>query len=146
MKLLISLLAMIAMVIAVSAGGDDMVTFPKKLDVTGFRAVFAEVDNLYISGQPEAASFEKLKEMGVTTVINLRTRREMDTREYVPFDEKEVVEQLGMDYIHIPLGGDDNPYNRAALDSFAKLIIMPKAKHCCIVRWPGVPVTCGRPI
>ncbi len=113
----------------------DDVSFPKKLDATGFKEVLVETDNLLISGQPDSASFEKLKQQGVTTIINLRTAREMDNRNLVPFDEKEVVENLGMNYIHIPLGGPDNPYTKQVLNTFADSLANAKGKvllHCTV--------------
>jgi len=69
----------------------DSVSFPIKLDATGFQEVFAKVGDLYISGQPSAESFSMLKSEGATTVVNLRTPSEMDNRENVPFDEKAVL-------------------------------------------------------
>ena len=115
----------------------DSVSFPVKLDVTGFQEVFAEVDNLYISGQPDKESFAKLKSEGVTTVVNLRTDSEMSNRENVPFDEKAVVDSLGMEYIHIPLGGPDSPYNNEALVKFGDALSNAEGKvllHCTVGR------------
>jgi len=97
----------------------DSVSFPIKLDSEGFQQILAKSGNLYISGQPDEESFQKLKTEGVTTIINLRTDMEMDNRDYVPFDEREVVESLGLKYIHIPLGGVDSPYTNEALVKFA---------------------------
>jgi protein tyrosine/serine phosphatase len=48
---------------------------------------------LYRGGQPSAPGFEFLKRKGVKTVINLRKEH----------DEKELVERLGMNYVHIPV-------------------------------------------
>jgi len=115
----------------------DSVSFPIKLDATGFQEVFAEVDNLYISGQPDKESLAKLKSEGLSTVINLRTEKEMSNREYVPFDEKAVVDSLGMDYINIPLGGPDSPYNNEALIKFADALTTAEGKvllHCTVGR------------
>ena len=116
------LFSIILILVAQTAFGQDSVSFPVKLDAKGFQDVFAQVDELYISGQPERESFAKLKSEGVTTVINLRTPSEMDNREYVPFDEKVVVDSLGLEYIHIPLGGSEFPYTNKALLKFADAI------------------------
>jgi uncharacterized protein (TIGR01244 family) len=97
----------------------DSVSFPVKLDSEGFREVLVKVDNLYISGQPDEESFRKLKSEGLTTVINLRTEKEMNNRELVPFDEESVMDSLKLEYIRIPLGGADSPYNNEALIKFA---------------------------
>ena len=104
----------------ISAMGTKSLPVPKKLDSNGFREMLFEIGSLYISGQPDEKSFSKLKDFGITTVINLRTQAEMDNRDSIPFDEKEVVLSLGMDYVHIPLGGPENPYNKEALDKFTK--------------------------
>lgn len=71
---------------------------------------------VYISGQPDAAAFEELAERGVAVVVNARTPAEMEDPEEVPFDEEATVLGLGMSYVWIPLGGDDHPYEPAALD------------------------------
>lgn len=115
----------------------DTVSFPVKLDETGFREVIAKVDDLYISGQPDKESFAKLKSEGVTTVVNLRTPQEMENREYVPFDEAAVVDSLGMEYVHIPLGGDEYPYTPDAVKKFADAIANADGKvllHCTVAR------------
>lgn len=49
------------------------------------------------AGQPDADGFQAAKEAGFKTVINLRPDDEMD------FDEKKVVEDLGMTYVNIPI-------------------------------------------
>ena len=118
-----------------SALGTHHPPFPEKLDSHGFQEIFVKIGGLYISGQPDKIAFSKLKEMGVTTVINLRTNMEMADRNAVPFDEKEVVQNLGMDYIHIPLGGPDHPYNKEALDKFARAYENAGGKvllHCSV--------------
>lgn len=100
----------------------DSVSFPEKLDPTGFQEVFVKIDNLYISGQPDEVAFSKLKADGVTTIVNLRTPSEMDNRERVPFNEKAFVDSLGMKYVYIPLGGEDYPYVPEALAKFAEAV------------------------
>lgn len=53
--------------------------------------------NFYLAGQPEPDDFERLKERGVTTVINFRSEREMRD-----IEEERTVENLGMTYHHLP--------------------------------------------
>jgi len=77
---------------------------------------------VFIGGQPDEAALARFQKTGVTAVVNLRTTAEMDDRERVPFDESAVVESLGMEYVHIPLGGDDHPYTPAAVDRFADVL------------------------
>jgi len=113
----------------------DTVAFPEKIDMGGFRSVIARSGDVYVSGQPDDTSFAKLQGMGVTTVVNLRTEGEMANRQYVPFDEKHLLDSLGMEYVHIPLGGEDTPYNRAGLEKFAGAMGKAKGKvllHCTV--------------
>lgn len=56
--------------------------------------VFGDV---ILAGQPTRADFEVLKKRGVETVITLRTEPEVSE-----FDEREIVEALGMRFISIP--------------------------------------------
>jgi uncharacterized protein (TIGR01244 family) len=49
------------------------------------------------SGQPAEETFKKLKEAGYKTILNLRPADELS------FDEKKVVEELGMTYVNIPI-------------------------------------------
>src|SRR5262245_2326731 len=50
-------------------------------------------DGFFRGGQPTAKGFQELKAAGIKTVINFR----------VEDDERELVESLGMKYIHIPI-------------------------------------------
>ncbi|HJQ11183.1 MAG TPA: sulfur transferase domain-containing protein, partial [Gemmatimonadaceae bacterium] len=78
---------------------------PVVLDTKGqFQDKFAQVgEDVFISGQPTEKALRDLAAQGVKTVVNLRTPPEMVTR--VPFDEKALVSQLGMKYIHLPMRG-----------------------------------------
>lgn len=61
---------------------------------------FAQIKpGLYTGGQPSAAQLIRLSELGVTTVINLRPREEME------IDELSIVEGAGMSYINLPISG-----------------------------------------
>jgi uncharacterized protein (TIGR01244 family) len=131
------LISVILILVTQTVFSQDSVSFPTKLDNTGFQDVLAQSDDLYISGQPEKESLAKLKSEGVTTIINLRTPSEMDNREYVPFDEKAVVDSLGLEYIHIPLGGTEFPYTNEALQKFADAVDKAEGMvllHCTVGR------------
>ena len=112
---------------------------PKTLEAEGFRDVFAQVaPDIYIAGQPTAQGLERVAQLGVKTVISLRTSMEMDNREIVPFDEPAKISELGMQYVHIPLGGPDTPYNPAAVQTFtdalsdARGLDGPVLFHCTV--------------
>ncbi|MCR9260601.1 MAG: sulfur transferase domain-containing protein [Pseudomonadaceae bacterium] len=84
---------------------------PVAMDADGFQeALFKVAPNVYLSGQPSEAGFARARELGVTRVINLRTSMEMDSREVVPFDEAQLLADLGLDYVHVPSGGPKTPY------------------------------------
>ncbi len=62
-----------------------------------------EVNGLIVIGpQPSADYLEELAEEGVKTVINLSRKGELD-QELDPDEEKDLVESLGMHYMHLPL-------------------------------------------
>jgi len=90
---------------------------------------------VYIAGQPSAAALKRLHELGVTAVVCLRTPGEMSDRQEVPFDEKAEVEKLGMEFVHLPIGGDATPYRPEVLDRFADVLARhrgPVLLHCTI--------------
>lgn len=92
---------------------------------------------LDICGQPTPDAFREFRERGVTVVINLRTPSEMANREYVDFDEAALLAELGIDYVWIPLGGDDNPYSPVAVDAFARALAEHEGRAVlhCTVAW-----------
>ena len=122
--------------LAAPALAREPVRFPERLYHPGIQAIVADVGPAYISGQPnEAALRELIGRAEVTTVINVRTRQEMDSRTQVPFDEAAVLTELGVAYFHIPLGGPDNPYTPEALTAFARAMAGARGKvllHCTV--------------
>ncbi len=103
--------------------GIDSEGLPRSL--TGFdgeiRGLWRD-GRVFIGGQPDQSALERFSETGVTVVVNLRTTAEMDDRDKVPYDEATVVKSLGMEYVHIPLGGDDHPYKPEAVARFADVL------------------------
>ncbi len=116
-------------------GTTGPVPAPVALDITGlFQEKFASVgDDVFIGGQPTERALRELKAKGVTTVVNLRMPQEMAR---IGFDEAALLKELGLTYVHIPLGGTpENPYAPAALDRFAATMAGAKGKvllHCTI--------------
>jgi uncharacterized protein (TIGR01244 family) len=102
-------------------------------DVEGVERNLYLDGRVYLGGQPSEDALERFKELGVTAVVNLRTPGEMEDRERVPFDEASAVEGVGLEYVWIPLGGDDHPYTPAAVDRFAEVMQEhqdPVLVHC----------------
>lgn len=88
---------------------------------------------VYISGQPDQAALTELHRKGLGTVVNLRTPEEIEDRESVPFDEEGTAADLGLDYVTIPLGSDDHPYEPGAVQKLAEILAAtsgPVLIHC----------------
>jgi len=88
---------------------------------------------VYISGQPTEAAIAELGRRGLTVVVNTRTPEEVEDRENVPFDEEMIVRDLGMSYVSIPLGGDEHPYEPAAVQRLAEVLSSENGRvliHC----------------
>lgn len=62
--------------------------------------------HIVTGGQPDQAQLEAMKQAGVEVVLDIR-----DPMESRPIDEGELVRQLGMDYVNIPVtaGRTDDP-------------------------------------
>ncbi len=109
---------------------------PQSLPNDNFRDVLVQAgESLYIAGQPSEAGLEQMADAGVVTVINLRTHREMDDRNIVPFDEAAKVAELNLSYVHIPSGGPQTPYSAAMVDQFAEAVEAADGKvllHCTV--------------
>jgi uncharacterized protein (TIGR01244 family) len=121
------------------AHADDSAKYfsePQAQDGDGFKEIFTQVaPHVYMAGQPTQEGLARAKSLGVTRVINLRTQMEMDNRDIVPFDEAAAVEALGLEYVHIPLGGPNTPYTPAAVDQFANSLASAEGNvllHCTV--------------
>jgi uncharacterized protein (TIGR01244 family) len=104
-------------------------------DIEGVQQRLFRDGRVFIAGQPSEQALERFKALGVTVVVNLRTQREMDNRQAVPFDEPATLAKLGLEYVHIPLGGDDNPWTPAAVERFAQALEKhrgPVLLHCTV--------------
>jgi uncharacterized protein (TIGR01244 family) len=114
----------------------DRATLPVEVkDIEGVQQRLFRDGRVFIAGQPSEQAFERFKALGVTVVVNLRTQREMDNRQAVPFDEPATLAKLGLEYLHIPLGGDDNPWTPAAVERFAQALEKhrgPVLLHCTV--------------
>lgn len=73
------------------------------VEVPGVRNVHA-MNGLLFAGQPDPDGVQALYTLGVKSVLNSRTQPEMDK---AGFDERAVVEGLGMSYVHLPWNGAD---------------------------------------
>ena len=132
----IATIALLTAAIARGAVAQGGVPAPVQLDTAGmFLAKYVSVgDNLFIGGQPTEKALRELRAKGVTVVVNLRTPEEMKTA--VTFDEKALIEQLGMKYVHIPgRGGPPYPYAPEAVAKFTDAVKNANGKvllHCTV--------------
>jgi len=88
---------------------------------------------VYVGGQPTEKSLASLAGLGVKTVVNLRTPREMADRAQIPFDEAAEAARLGMEYVTIPIGGAEYPYAPQTVEQFAQVLERnpgPVLLHC----------------
>lgn len=65
--------------------------------VDGLPSLVAVGPRVLISGQPTPLGFSEARREGVTLVLNLRPESELQ------FDERGVVEGMGMDYVNLPV-------------------------------------------
>ena len=56
-------------------------------------------EQVFAGGQPSQAQLEQLKQAGISAVVSLRPSSELS------WDERKVVESLGMTFHHIPVNG-----------------------------------------
>lgn len=114
----------------------DRGTLPVELkEPEGFQVRLFRDGRVYIGGQPSEEALAKMKALGVTAIVNLRTQREMDNREYVPYDEKAKAAELGLEYVHLPIGGDDQPWRPEVVDGLADVLRRhpgPILLHCTV--------------
>ena len=91
-----------------------------------------QAGNFYFAGQPDEEMFHWLAAKGIEIIINLRTDEEMETHSKEHFDEDSLVTNLGMTYLHFPMGGKAG-YSTAVVDNFAQALEIYNGKtliHC----------------
>ncbi len=83
--------------------------------------------DIYLAGQPSPEDFQEFKKRGVKSVLNLRTKEELD------FDEAKTIKNLGLEYHHIPIAGPESLTNEN-FDKLRKLLSekeqRPMVLHC----------------
>ena len=100
-------------------------------------------EGLLTSGQPTVAGLEAAAAMGVRSVLTNRKDSELET---VPFDERAVVEGLGMTYARIPWGGPeeltDEVLDRSV--AFLREAERPVLYHCASANRVGAAFAAWR--
>ena len=97
------------------------------IDAVTESAELAPVDGIRSSGQPDAQAFALLAEAGYVAVVDMRGENEDRG-----LDEDAVLEQLGMEYITLPLSSPDSISfeNAAALEEILAGRDGPVLLHC----------------
>ncbi|AKS40929.1 beta-lactamase hydrolase domain-containing protein [Wenzhouxiangella marina] len=72
-------------------------------------------ERIVIGGQPSAPALQALSDEGIQTVINFRTRSEV---EGLDFDEPALLAATGVDYHEIGIGRGEGAYSPAVLEEF----------------------------
>ena len=104
-------------------------------DVEGVERALYRDGRVFVGGQPSEAALRRLKELGVTAIVNLRGAAEMANREWVPFDEAALAAELGLEYVHVPISGEDHPYRPEVLDRLEETLRKhpgPVLLHCTV--------------
>lgn len=87
-------------------------------------------DQMLIGSQPKPVDMTALKAAGIKHVVSFRTPEEMQKLE---FDQAAMLNELGIQYSNIPMGGDDYPYTRIQLTALSKILTGDREKillHC----------------
>jgi tyrosine-protein phosphatase SIW14 len=79
-------------------------SFAEKVHIAGVPNAGKISEHLYRGAQPQAGGLERLKALGVTTIVDLRSE-DPGARE----QEKKEAESLGMHFVSIPVGGFSAP-------------------------------------
>ena len=82
-----------------------------------------------ICGQPDLETIKSMPGYDVSVVVNTRTQKEVTDFRQKQYDPEVVLEQLGIEYVHIPLGGAGG-YSVAAVDQLHQAL---QGKHGRIV-------------
>ncbi len=107
----------------------EKVETPKKLEPAKCGSVkqLHALGDIYLAGQPSPEDFQEFKKRGVKSVLNLRTKEELD------FDEAKTIKNLGLEYHHIPIAGPDSLTDEN-FDKLRKLLNekeqRPMVLHC----------------
>jgi tyrosine-protein phosphatase SIW14 len=101
--------------------------FGEKLKLTGLPNSGKINDSLFRGAQPDAQGFQELKNLGITTIVNLR----QDSSQKLDWERKQA-ESVGIRFVNIPVNGWRPPTNDQVAQ-FLSLFSNPQEKifvHC----------------
>lgn len=126
MKLRLLVVLMMALFCSAACAEETLTTLKADLEAVVSSGAVEPVDGITAAGQPNEAALKVFADQGYTTVIDLRTAGEDRG-----MDEPAVIEALGMDYVHLPIGHDEITFDSAKkLDALIKDAEGPVLVHC----------------
>jgi uncharacterized protein (TIGR01244 family) len=101
----------------------------RRLTVENASNVSTYDNKVYFAGQPGEDALKRFGELGVKTVVNLRTDQEMSS---LGFDEREAAGNAGMKYLHVPMGFElpDASNIQKVMDALDAAGDAPVLLHC----------------
>lgn len=121
---------------AVASLGIDLAGLPKEVpSIEGVERRLFQDGRVYIAGQPSEAALRKFRALGVTLDVNLRTAEELADKEQVPYDEAALAKELGLEFVHLPIGGKELPWRQEVLDRLHEALGRhpgPVLLHCTV--------------
>ncbi len=132
------------------AGGGGGIREAKNVEVM-FGGAWRTGDGVYVTGQPTEGALRALAADGLKMVICLRTAREMSDRKALPFDEAALSKELGIEFVHVPLGGGTWTYSPQALKRVEEALARAEGRalmHCTVggrasVMWAALRASKG---
>jgi uncharacterized protein (TIGR01244 family) len=123
--------ATVSLCLAVSSLADEPneAEVVRKIEVGETPNVKTTGEKIFFGGQPAPEDFALFKDKGVKTIINLRSQEEV---EGLAFNEEEIVKELGMNYVHVPLKGGqlDDDHLRDTVKAIAGARASNVLIHC----------------
>ena len=117
---------MFVFALALLAAGSGAVV-PESMDAAAIPHYRVVRPGLATGGQPPVDTLRRLKDLGFQTVVNLRTESEPGVA-----DEKRLVEEAGLRYVHVPITAAS--FSRADVDAVSRVLDDPAAGpvllHC----------------
>lgn len=114
-------LIMLSLLLAFSSQAKNKTVKTDSVEIIkDFNGAF-KYQNYYLSAQPSLEALRWYKSQGASTIINLRTEKENKDFSSYAYNEKNIAEELGLNYHCLPIGGS-KAYTPENLEAFAKLL------------------------
>ena len=125
------------LVLLFAAAGAAEPPSPERLDVGGMENFYRVTPRIYSGGKPEGeAAFAALKQLGIKTIVTVDGER----------PDVETAEKYGLRYVHLPIGYDGIPRDKAVrIVEAVRSLPGPAYVHCHHGkhRGPAAVAVCG---